>query len=175
MQIAENRAACGGCWVWPRVWHGQISSKIAELPEKNARRISEVQPDLRARRATIIGLRTVKLSCTGPWLRRWHRRSTPILPPAAGFDMPLLSAAEALARRTQLCEQGYCVIPAVMPADLLRDMRAWTAEVPLPPPGGRTAIVPLRPCAAQLASCNRLVGHACFDNKNFWREFFLVV
>ena len=67
--------------------------------------------------------------------------------------MPLLSAAEALAKRTQLCEQGYCVISAVMPTDLLRDMRAWTAEVPLPPTHTRTAIVPQPQVKA--ASCNR--------------------
>ena len=83
--------------------------------------------------------------------------------------MPLLSAAEALAKRTQLCEQGYCVIPAVMPADLLRDMRAWTAEVPLPS-RRRTHALPL--CRSRKL---QPLGHACFDDKNFLREFSLVV
>ena len=43
--------------------------------------------------------------------------------------MPLLTPTEALAKRTQLCEDGFCVIPSVMPADLLADMVDWTTGV----------------------------------------------
>ena len=43
--------------------------------------------------------------------------------------MPLLTPEEALQKRTQLCDEGFCVIPGVMPPELLADMRSWTTDV----------------------------------------------
>ena len=63
-KIAENRAACGGCGSLAVRAADTYRQKSLNCQEKRRLlRISEVQPDLRG---SLIVLRTVNSSCTGP-------------------------------------------------------------------------------------------------------------
>lgn len=42
---------------------------------------------------------------------------------------PLLSTEEALSKRRQLVEDGYCVIPGVLPPGFIEELRAWSDDL----------------------------------------------